>query len=88
MHAQSDLDVPTFRPRTDFNAKRDLQLLREALNRAGDVNGAINPLGEYIERNSEVVQAEMKSRLEIGQSDKEADKVDKEVDKVDKEAIK
>lgn len=79
-HAQSDADTPTFRPRTDFNAKSDLQLLREELNRASDAEGAINPLGEYIERNSQEGQRKINPPLEMRPADREADPVDNEAE--------
>lgn len=51
-YAQPDIEEPSFRPRTDANAAEDLKKLREELSRVSDVNGAINPLGNFLERNA------------------------------------
>ena len=71
VHSQSDDSPPVFRPRTDTNAPRDLQQLREELNRASDSKGAVNPLGNFLQRNAEPAKS---ARLEIGPNvpDKEA----------------
>ncbi len=71
---QAQLDEaspPLFRPRTDDNAASDLQLLLAELNKATDVNGAVNPLGNFLQRNAE---SSKPTRLEIGPagSDREA----------------
>jgi len=63
---QAQIDTassPLFRPRTDINAASDLQLLEAELNKASDVNGAVNPLGNFLQRNSEPSGP---TRLEIG----------------------
>lgn len=72
LRAQLDeASPPLFRPRTDDNAASDLQLLLAELNKATDVNGAVNPLGNFLQRNSE---SSKPTRLEIGPagSDREA----------------
>ena len=71
VHSQSDDSPPLFRPRTDANAARDLQQLRDELNRASDSKGAVNPLGNFLQRNAEPAKL---ARLEIGPNvpDKEA----------------
>ncbi len=71
--AQSDDVSPVFRPRTDANAERDLQLLRDALNQATDVDGDVNPLGRFHQRSAEPKQ---RARIEIGPAklDEEAQK--------------
>ncbi len=64
LQAQIDpASSPFFRPRTDTNAANDLQLLLAELNRASDANGAVNPLGNFLQRNSEPSEP---TRLEIG----------------------
>ncbi len=64
LQAQIDpASSPFFRPRTDTNAANDLQLLLAELNRANDANGAVNPLGNFLQRNSEPSEP---TRLEIG----------------------
>ena len=65
-HAQSDVGEPSFRPRTDANAVEDLKKLREELSRASDANGAINPLGKFLERSERTNDP---GQLEIGPSD-------------------
>ncbi len=66
LQAQSDTaSSPLFRPRTDTNAVSDLQLLLAELNKASDANGAVNPLGNFLQRNSEPLKP---SHLEIGLS--------------------
>jgi len=68
---------PTFRTRTDVNAERDLQRLREELNKATDANGPINPLGAFLQRDAEAIEraqaneAAEGARLDIGPSDQE-----------------
>ena len=71
--ARADDVSPVFRPRTDANAERDLQLLRDALNNATDVDGDVNPLGRFLQRSAEPAP---RSRIEIGPatSDDEAQK--------------
>ena len=62
---QAQIDTassPLFRPRSDTNAANDLQLLLAELNKANDVNGAVNPLGNFLQRNSEPSEP---TRLEI-----------------------
>ena len=88
--AQSESDAPKFRPRTDANAKQDLELLREVLNRATDADGAINPLGKFQMRNPTPFQADSTSRIELGAKDSgsEKDGVDQLVDKADLDAEK
>ena len=71
---QAQIDTassPLFRPRSDANAANDLQLLLAELNKASDVNGAVNPLGNFLQRNSEPSEP---TRLEIGSNgtDREA----------------
>ena len=63
--ANADDDSPVFRQRTDAHAERDLQLLRDALNRATDVDGDVNPLGRFLQRSEEPAQ---RARIEIGSS--------------------
>jgi hypothetical protein len=64
LQAQMDTaSSPLFRPRTDTNAANDLQLLLAELNRASDANGAVNPLGNFLQRNSTPSEP---TRLEIG----------------------
>ncbi len=71
VHSQSDDSPLVLRPRTDANAARDLQQLRDELNRASDSKGAVNPLGNFLQRNAEPAKS---ARLEIGPNvpDKEA----------------
>lgn len=79
LQAQSDTDTPVFRPRTDSNAKQDLELLRQALNRAADSQGDINPLGKFLQRNEErlAVQSEQDkpSPIELRQIESKKDVV-------------
>ena len=63
VHSQSDDSPPVFRPRTDANAARDLQHLRNELNKASDSKGAVNSLGNFLQRNAEPA---VTARLEIG----------------------
>ena len=64
LQAQFDeASPPLFRPRTDDNAASDLKLLLTELNKASDVNGAVNPLGNFLQRNSE---SSKPTRQEIG----------------------
>ena len=63
VHSQSEDSPPVFRPRTDANAARDLQHLRDELSKASDSKGAVNPLGNFLQRNAEPAQP---ARLEIG----------------------
>ena len=68
-HARANADdEPYFRARTDANAVEDLKKLREELNLASDANGAINPLGKFLERSNKTKEP---ARLEIGASDSE-----------------
>ncbi len=62
---KADDDTPVFRQRTDAHAERDLQLLRDALNKATDVDGDVNPLGRFLQRSAEPAQ---RARIEIGSS--------------------
>ncbi len=54
-HVQLHADdtPPVFRPRTDANSAKDLQLLRDELNKANDAKGAVNPLGNFNQRNAQ-----------------------------------
>jgi hypothetical protein len=76
LRAQSEL---AFRSRTDTNAERDLHRLREELNKAQDINGPINPLGAFLQRdaalNEKAKGNDGATRLEIGpnERDKEQD---------------
>lgn len=63
--AKADDDSPVFRHRTDAHAERDLQLLRDALNKATDVDGDVNPLGRFLQRSAEPSR---RARIEIGSS--------------------
>ena len=63
--AQTENVSPAFRPRTDTYAARDLQLLRDELNKATDVDGDVNPLSRFLNRNAESAQ---RARIEIGPS--------------------
>ena len=63
--AQTENASPAFRPRTDTYAARDLQLLRDELNKATDVDGDVNPLSRFLHRNAESAQ---RARIEIGPS--------------------
>jgi len=65
-YAQSDVEEPSFRARTDANAAEDLKRLREELSRASDANGAINPLGKFLDRGARTNEP---ARLEVGPSD-------------------
>ena len=65
-HAQSNDEEPSFRARTDASAVDDLRRLRDELNRASDVNGAVNPLGKFLERSARPNEP---ARFEIGPSD-------------------
>lgn len=71
VQSQSDDSPPVFRPRTDANSARDLQLLRDELNKANDAKGAVNPLGNFLQRNAQPAES---ARLKIGPnvSDKES----------------
>ena len=56
--AQTENKDPAFRPRSDSGATRDTQALREQLNKMKDSRGPINPLGEFLQRNSQPLQNE------------------------------
>ncbi len=75
LRAQSEL---TFRSRTDTNAERDLQRLRDELNKAQDVNGPINPLGAFLQRDAEAIEKakanDAAARLEIGPDERTQDR--------------
>jgi hypothetical protein len=60
----ADEAVSPFRPRTDVNAARDAQALREHLNQAKDSKGPINPFGEYLQRDAIAVQNKLDRDLE------------------------
>jgi len=87
---------PTFRTRTDANAERDLQRLREELNKATDANGPVNPLGAFLQRDAEAIQkakandAAEGARLDIGPSerDHELDNESKSAPRLDPSATK
>jgi len=51
VQSQTDDSPPVFRPRTDANSASDLQRLRDELNKASDSKGAVNPLGNFNQRN-------------------------------------
>ena len=57
VQSQSDDSRPLFRPRTDPNSARDLQLLRDELNKAIDSKGAVNPLGNFLQRNAQPAES-------------------------------
>ena len=57
VHSQSDDSPPLFRPRTDPNSARDVQLLRDELNKAIDSKGAVNPLGNFLQRNAQPAES-------------------------------
>jgi hypothetical protein len=65
-YAQSNDEEPSFRPRSDSHAIEDLKRLRDELNRTSDANGAVNPLGKFLERSARPNQPTL---LEIGPSD-------------------
>ena len=56
--AQTENNDPAFRPRSDSGAIRDTQALREQLNKMKDSRGPINPLGDFLQRNSQPLQNE------------------------------
>ncbi|MCY2979336.1 MAG: hypothetical protein NTU79_11790 [Planctomycetota bacterium] len=56
--AQTENKDPAFRPRSDSGAIRDTQALREQLNKMKDSRGPINPLGDFLQRNSQQLQNE------------------------------
>jgi hypothetical protein len=56
--AQTENKDPAFRPRSDSGATRDTQALREQLNKMKDSRGPINPLGDFLQRNSQPLQNE------------------------------
>jgi hypothetical protein len=57
--AQTESKDPAFRPRSDSGATRDTQALREQLNKMKDSRGPINPLGDFLQRNSQPLQNEL-----------------------------
>ena len=61
--SQSDDSPPLFRPRADANSVRDLQLLRDELSKATDTKGAVNPLGNFLQRNAQPAES---ASLRIG----------------------
>ena len=63
VESQSDDSPPVFRPRSDANSARDLQLLRDELNKANDTKGAVNPLGNFLQRNAQAAES---ARLNSG----------------------
>ena len=72
--AQSDIEAPKFRLRTDANAASDLRALREALNRATDSDGPINPLGNFLQRNSASAHPEQSAAPKQGENEKGLDR--------------
>ncbi|MFY8199327.1 MAG: hypothetical protein ACOVLE_01550, partial [Pirellula staleyi] len=56
--AQTENGEPAFRPRSDSSAIRDTQAFRDQLNKMKDSRGPINPLGDFLQRNSQTVQSQ------------------------------
>jgi hypothetical protein len=65
--AQTENQEPAFRPRSDSGATRDTQALREQLNKMKDSRGPINPLGDFLQRNSQPLPNERERDTESEQ---------------------
>ena len=86
-NAQTAVEQPAFRPRTDPLASNDADALRQQLKRVIDARGPVNPLGDYVkpkQADGESLPSSSKTKLTIG--DDERDDEASEIPRLDKDA--